>query len=106
MAAWAAKLGFKGIQIPTWDKRLFDLQKAAETEGYCEDILGIAGRAGIAITELATHLQGQLVASHSTHTTRYWLALRRRSSQVIRKHASNGPFSSCFGLRKLARNWA
>jgi sugar phosphate isomerase/epimerase len=67
MAVWAAKLGFKGIQIPTWDKRLFDLQKAAETEGYCEDILGIAGRAGIAITELSTHLQGQLVASHSAY---------------------------------------
>jgi sugar phosphate isomerase/epimerase len=67
MANWAAKLGFKGIQIPTWDRRLFDLQKAAETEGYCEDVLGIAGRAGIAITELSTHLQGQLVASHSAY---------------------------------------
>ena len=67
MANWAAKLGFKGIQIPTWDRRLFDLQKAAETDGYCEDILGIAGRAGIAITELSTHLQGQLVASHSAY---------------------------------------
>jgi sugar phosphate isomerase/epimerase len=59
MAAWAGKLGFKGIQIPTWDSRLFDLQKAAETDGYCEEILDIAGRAGIAITELSTHLQGQ-----------------------------------------------
>jgi len=67
MAAWAAKLGFKGIQIPTWDRRLFDLQKAAETDGYCEEILGIAGRAGIAITELSTHLQGQLIASHSAY---------------------------------------
>lgn len=67
MAAWAAKLGFKGIQIPTWDRRLFDLQKAAETEGYCEEILDIAGRAGIAVTELSTHLQGQLVASHSAY---------------------------------------
>jgi sugar phosphate isomerase/epimerase len=67
MAMWAAKLGFKGIQIPTWDRRLFDLQKAAETEGYCDEILGIAGRAGIAITELSTHLQGQLVASHSAY---------------------------------------
>jgi sugar phosphate isomerase/epimerase len=67
MANWAAKLGFKGIQIPTWDRRLFDLQKAAETEGYCEDMLGIAGRAGIAITELSTHLQGQLVASHAAY---------------------------------------
>jgi sugar phosphate isomerase/epimerase len=67
MATWAAKLGFKGIQIPTWDRRLFDLQKAAETDGYCEEILGIAGRAGIAVTELSTHLQGQLVASHSAY---------------------------------------
>ena len=69
MATWAAKLGFKGIQIPTWDRRLFDLQKAAETDGYCEEILGMAGRAGIAITELSTHLQGQLVASHSAYDT-------------------------------------
>jgi len=67
MANWAGKLGFKGIQIPTWDRRLFDLQKAAETEGYCEDILGIAGRSGVQITELSTHLQGQLVASHSAY---------------------------------------
>lgn len=67
MANWAAKLGFKGIQIPTWDRRLFDLRKAAETDGYCEDILGIAGRAGVQITELSTHLQGQLVASHSAY---------------------------------------
>jgi sugar phosphate isomerase/epimerase len=69
MANWAAKLGFKGIQIPTWDRRLFDLQKAAETDGYCEEILGIAGHAGIAITELSTHLQGQLVASHPVYDT-------------------------------------
>src|SRR5579862_1989103 len=67
MANWAAKLGFKGIQIPTWDRRLFDLQKAAETDGYCEEVLGIAGRAGIQITELSTHLQGQLVAAHSAY---------------------------------------
>jgi sugar phosphate isomerase/epimerase len=67
MAAWAGKLGFKGIQIPTWDSRLFDLQKAAETDGYCEEILDIAGRAGIAVTELSTHLQGQLVASHPAY---------------------------------------
>jgi sugar phosphate isomerase/epimerase len=69
MAQWAAKLGFKGIQIPTWDRRLFDLQKAAETEGYCDEVLGIVGRAGIAVTELATHLQGQLVASHPAYDT-------------------------------------
>ena len=67
MAGWAAKLGFTGIQIPTWDGRLFDLKKAAESQGYCDELLGIASRAGVAITELSTHLQGQLVASHPAY---------------------------------------
>ena len=67
MAGWAAKLGFTGIQIPTWDARLFDLKKAAESQGYCDELLGIASRAGVAITELSTHLQGQLVASHPAY---------------------------------------
>ena len=67
MAGWAAKLGFTGIQIPTWDGRLFDLKKAAESQGYCDELLGITSRAGVAITELSTHLQGQLVASHPAY---------------------------------------
>src|ERR1035437_9264022 len=65
MADWAAGLGFTGIQIPTWDSRLFNLQLAGESQGYCDEILGIAANAGIAVTELSTHLQGQLVASHA-----------------------------------------
>jgi sugar phosphate isomerase/epimerase len=67
MAGWAAKLGFNGIQIPTWDCRLIDLKKAAESQGYCDELLGITSRAGVAITELSTHLQGQLVASHPAY---------------------------------------
>jgi sugar phosphate isomerase/epimerase len=64
MAQWAAGLGFAGVQIPSWDKRLFDLKLAAESQGYCDEVLGVAGQAGLAITELSTHLQGQLVASN------------------------------------------
>jgi sugar phosphate isomerase/epimerase len=64
MAGWAAGLGFTGIQIPSWDRRLFDLEKAARSKEYCDEILGVAARAGLAVTELSTHLQGQLVASH------------------------------------------
>jgi len=64
MAAWAAGLGFAGIQIPSWDRRLFDLKLAAESRSYCNEVLGIAAGAGVAITELSTHLQGQLVAAH------------------------------------------
>jgi sugar phosphate isomerase/epimerase len=67
MAQWAAGLGFAGVQIPTWDRRLFDLKLAAESQSYCDDVLGVAAKAGLAITELSTHLQGQLVASHSAY---------------------------------------
>ena len=69
MAHWAAGLGFVGIQIPSWDKRLFDLKLAAESQTYCDEVLGIAANAGLAVTELSTHLQGQLVASHAAFDT-------------------------------------
>ncbi len=59
MAQWAAGLGFVGVQIPTWDKRLFDLKLAAESKGYCDEVLGVVAQAGLAVTELSTHLQGQ-----------------------------------------------
>jgi sugar phosphate isomerase/epimerase len=59
---WAASLGYKGVQIPTWDARLFDLEKAAQSKTYCDEIAGVAASHGLAITELSTHLQGQLVA--------------------------------------------
>jgi sugar phosphate isomerase/epimerase len=62
MTRWAGELGYKGVQIPTWDKRLFDLAQAAESKAYCDEIAGIAAKNGVAITELSTHLQGQLVA--------------------------------------------
>ncbi len=59
---WAASLGFKGVQIPSWDSRCIDLQKAAESKTYADEIKGIVAAAGLEITELSTHLQGQLVA--------------------------------------------
>ena len=62
IANWAAGLGYKGVQIPTFDSRLFDLEKAAESQTYCDEITGICADAGVEITELSTHLQGQLVA--------------------------------------------
>jgi hypothetical protein len=59
---WAGSLGYKGVQVPTWDGRLFDLGKAAESKSYCDDLTGVAAENGVVITELSTHLQGQLVA--------------------------------------------
>jgi sugar phosphate isomerase/epimerase len=67
MAKWAARLGYVGVQIPSWDARLFDLKLAAESQAYCDEIVGVAAQAGLAITELSTHLQGQLVATHPAY---------------------------------------
>ena len=62
LCGWAAGLGYKGVQIPTWDGRLFDLARAAESQTYCDEVAGTVAAHGLAITELSTHLQGQLVA--------------------------------------------
>ncbi|TMJ11496.1 MAG: sugar phosphate isomerase/epimerase [Alphaproteobacteria bacterium] len=67
MAEWAAGLGYKGVQIPTWDGRLFDLQKAGTSQDYCDEVQGVCREAGVEITELSTHLQGQLVAVHPAY---------------------------------------
>ena len=64
---WAAGLGFKGVQIPSWDGRLFDLAKAAESKTYCDEVKGVLEESGVQVTELSTHLQGQLVAVHPAY---------------------------------------
>ena len=64
---WASNLGYKAIQIPTWDSRLFDIEKAGNSKNYCEEIKGIVNSNGLEVSELSTHLQGQLVASHSAY---------------------------------------
>lgn len=67
MCAWAASLGYKAVQIPTWDARCIDLQKAAESKTYADEIKGIVNSYGLEISELSTHLQGQLVAVHPAY---------------------------------------
>lgn len=64
---WAASLGYKGVQIPSWDVRLFDLARAAESKDYCDEIKGICAEHGVEITELSTHAQGQLMAVHPAY---------------------------------------
>ncbi|MFZ8928844.1 MAG: sugar phosphate isomerase/epimerase family protein [Pseudohongiellaceae bacterium] len=66
MAKWAADLGYIGIQVPT-DPSLFDLEVAADSQDYCDEIAGKVGEHGIQITELSTHLQGQLLAVHPAY---------------------------------------
>jgi sugar phosphate isomerase/epimerase len=67
ITAWAAQLGYRGVQVPTWDARLFDLDRAAESQTWCDEFAGIARENGVAITELSSHLQGQLVAVHPAY---------------------------------------
>jgi sugar phosphate isomerase/epimerase len=59
---WAESIGFKAVQIPTWDARCIDLQKAAESKTYADELKAIINECGLEISELSTHLQGQLVA--------------------------------------------
>jgi sugar phosphate isomerase/epimerase len=66
LAGWAKGLGYEGIQLPT-DKRLIDLDIAADSQTYCDEILGVLAENGVALTELSTHLQGQLVAVHPAY---------------------------------------
>ena len=47
LCKWAKSLGYKGVQIPTWETGL------------------------IVITELASHLIGQLVAVHPAYNTMF-----------------------------------
>jgi len=67
ISKWAASLGYRGVQIPSWDARLFDLKKAAESKTYCDEVLGTLAANGVTLTELSTHLQGQLVAVHPAY---------------------------------------
>ena len=64
---WAADCGYKGVQVPSWDARLFDLGKAATSKDYCDEFVGQGRENGVEVTELSTHLQGQLVAVHPAY---------------------------------------
>jgi sugar phosphate isomerase/epimerase len=64
---WAADCGYVGVQVPSWDARLFDLATAASSKDYCDTFKGKAQQNGVAVTELSTHLQGQLVAVHPAY---------------------------------------
>ncbi|MGL4961616.1 MAG: sugar phosphate isomerase/epimerase family protein [Inquilinus sp.] len=67
LAGWAAGKGFAGVQIPTWDTRLIDMKLAAESPAYCDQLKGVLAEHGLQVTELASHITGQLVAVHPAH---------------------------------------
>lgn len=64
---WAADCGYIGVQVPSWDNRLIDLDQAAASRDYCDEFKGIAAQNGVVVTELSTHIQGQLIAVHPSY---------------------------------------
>ncbi len=67
ITAWAGSLGYVGVQVPSGEARLFDLDRAVASQTYRDEFLGIAAQNGVAVTELSAHLQGQLVAVHPAY---------------------------------------
>ena len=67
IAAWAAGLGFKAVQVPCGNPGIFDLAKAAESQTYCDEVRGTLAAAGLEISELSTHIEGQLIAVHPAY---------------------------------------
>lgn len=66
---WVAGLGYKGVQIPAWDPRTIDLDKAASSQVYCDEYKGHLAELGLVPTELAGYLQGQVLAVHPAYET-------------------------------------
>ena len=107
---WASGLGYKAVQIPTWEEGLIDLKKASESKAYCDEIKGIVNETGMEISELSTHLQGQLVASHYSYDKMFDVFapktlhgnVKGRTEWAIDqlKHASNA--SKHLGLTEMA----
>jgi hypothetical protein len=91
IARWAAETGL--LQIPAWDRRLFDVATAAESQTYCDDLTGMLAEHGL-VSELTSHIFGQLMAVHPAYDA-YATALRRRKCTATHKPAANGHGSSC-----------
>lgn len=87
LAGWAAALGFKAVQLPTNEPGIFDLVSAAHSTAYCEDIRAMLAGHGLVISELSTHLQGQLVAVHPAYDSLFdvFAPERLRSDELARR---------------------
>ncbi len=69
IGAWVKGLGYAGVQIPSWDGRVIDLDQAATSKAYCDDLVGGLGEIGLEVTEVTGHLQGQVLAMHPAYET-------------------------------------
>jgi len=71
IAEWASDLGYSGIQVPSGEPKFMDLARAASSKTYCDELKGVCADAGVEITELSTHIQGQLVAVHPAYDAQF-----------------------------------
>ncbi|WP_286809765.1 sugar phosphate isomerase/epimerase family protein [Leclercia sp. UBA2479] len=62
LAGWAAEKGYKALQIPCNHPAIFDVAQAAASQTYCDEIRGKLAEFGLKVSELSTHLEGQLIA--------------------------------------------
>ncbi len=67
ICVWVASLGYKGVQIPAWEKRAIDIDTAAESKTYCDELKGRLIEKGIEVVELGGYVQGQTLAMHPAY---------------------------------------
>jgi sugar phosphate isomerase/epimerase len=67
LAAWAAEKGFRAVQLPTFNPAIFDVENAAESDAYCDEVKGLLAGHGLVISELSTHRPGHVLGAHSVY---------------------------------------
>jgi len=67
ITSWVSSLGYKGVQIPTWDPHVIDIDKAASSKTYCDELKGVVEGNGLEVIELASYLQGQVMAINPSY---------------------------------------
>jgi sugar phosphate isomerase/epimerase len=88
-----ANLGYKGVQIPTWDQRVINLDKAAQSKSYCEDLQASLEKSGLKVTELAAHLQGQVLAIHPAYEMAFGAFYPQKLDDAARVEWATGELS-------------
>ncbi len=106
---YMAGLGYTGVQLPAWDERCIDLQKLAESREYVDEIKGVVESTGMKITELGTHLQGQLVATHPAYDllldgfapAKYHNNVKARTEWAVKQMMYTAQASKNLGLKAV-----
>jgi sugar phosphate isomerase/epimerase len=94
------EMGYRGLQLHSNDPRCMNLELAASSKDYCDELRGICAKYGIEITELSTHIQGQLLAVHPAYDLMF-----DGQYAVIQPHERNGRMISCCSLPKPVPIW-